>query len=141
MDHTGSTTDGTFDKGLVCILLAFHTDHRVDCNGAKPIVGIIITSGRLRMDFHSGNNTQQFFIQFLHVSMMRQMVIHDRHLTAADTSTDIGKPVVVADGLMLVVWIALARLRRQPHDLLPFFRIRTYQRTSAGGRDHLVAVE
>ena len=65
----------------------------------------------------------------------------DGHLPAAYAGADVRHAVVVADGLVLVVGIALARLRGVPHYLALGLGIGTYQRAAARGRDHLVAVE
>ena len=73
--------------------------------------------------------------------MMRDVVVHDRHLTTTDTSTDITHAIVVANLLMLIVGIALAILCGVHHNLAPSVFIRRDQGTSARGGNHLIAVE
>ena len=73
--------------------------------------------------------------------MMRDVVVHDCHLTTTDTRTDITHAIVVANLLVLIVGIALTILCGVHHDLTPGVFIRRDQGTSARGGYHLIAVE
>ena len=50
MDDSGGAAHGTLDKGLVGVLLALDTEVRVQGDGAKPVVGVIVAAGGLDVD-------------------------------------------------------------------------------------------
>ena len=83
------------------------------------------------MNMHARDIGQQFLIKLLHMTMVSDVGIEDSHLTTADTRTDIGHSVVVANGSMLVVRISIARLRSIPHNLIGILRFATNE--SAAG--------
>ena len=93
------------------------------------------------MDLNTRHISQQLLVQLLHVLVMRQVVLHHRHLPTADTCADVGHPIIIADLLVLIVRIALAVLRSVHHDPAPLIIRRSDERAATGGGDHLVAVE
>jgi len=70
--------------------------------------------------------------------MMSHMSISHRHLTTPDTRTNIRHPIIIPDPLMLVIRISLPSLRSVEHDLLLSLPVRTNQRTTTTGRNHLI---
>ena len=74
---------------------------------------------------HARDIGQQFLIKHPHMLVMLDMRIKNSHLTTADTRTDIGHSVVVADGSVLVVWIGITSLCRIPHNLIGILRFAT----------------
>ena len=73
--------------------------------------------------------------------MMSHMSVSHRHLTTPDTRTNIRHPVIISDPLMLVIRISLPSLRSVEHDLPLSLPVRTNQRTTTTGRNHLIPIE
>ena len=73
--------------------------------------------------------------------MVLQVVLNHRHLSTANTRTNIRHAVVVSDSLMLVVRIGLTSLCSQPHHLLPSLIVRADECTATTGRNHLIAIK
>ena len=93
------------------------------------------------MDRHAGDIGQKGAVELKDVFVMRDVVVGDGHLAAADAGADVGQAVVVADGFVLVVGVGLAGLGGVPQDGLLRGGIGTDEGAAAGGGDHLVAVE
>ena len=93
------------------------------------------------MQCNALNILQQLAIHLLHMLMMGDMRIKNRHLTAADTGTHIAHAVVITDGRVLVVRISITRLSSVPHDGVRILGIAADTRTTTRSGDHLVAVE
>ena len=89
MYHACSTSHSTSHNGLVSILLTLHLHILVYSNGAQPVVRVILPCCRLRVNLNTGHTSQEFLIESLHMLMMLNVVIHHRHLSTTDTSTDI----------------------------------------------------
>ena len=73
--------------------------------------------------------------------MMGQVLIEDRHLSAADAGANIAHAIVVADLLVQVIGHRFACLSGIEHGLLLGLVIGTNQGTATAGGNHLVAVE
>ena len=84
---------------------------------------------------------EQFAIERLHVVMVGDVLVEDGHLATADAGADVGHAVVVADCLMLVIWVRFAGLGGIPEYAASFLLVGAYEGAAAGGGDHLVAVE
>ena len=84
---------------------------------------------------------QQLTIQTAQMLMVRYMLIHHRHLTAADSRTNVTHPIIIAYTLMLVVGIGLTGLGSIEHYLTFGLFIRANQSTATTGGYHLVAIE
>ena len=141
VNHTCSSAHCGLDDLLVGILLTLNMNLRVQRRSTKPEIRIITRILRLLMNMHARDIGQQFLVKLLHMTMVSDVGIEDSHLTTADTRTDIGHSVVVADGSVLVVRIGITSLCRIPHDLIGVFCIAADKSAAAGSRDHLVAVE
>ena len=85
--------------------------------------------------------SQQLTIQTAQMLMVRYMLIHHRHLTAADSRTNVTHPIIIAYTLMLVVGIGLTGLGSIEHNLFLRLLIRANQSTATAGGYHLVAIE
>ena len=107
---------------------------------AEPVVGIEFRRGGSvhTQSFHIG---QQLLVHALHVPVMRQMVIHHRHLSASDTCTDVAHAVVVAHRFVLVIGISLACLGGVPHYGVLVLGAGAHECTASAGGYHLVAIE
>ena len=53
MDNTSCTTNGTCHDCLISILLTLDLHILIDSDGAKPVVRVIITIVRLRMNYYT----------------------------------------------------------------------------------------
>ena len=98
-------------------------------------------SGRILMKRDSLHIGQQLTIQTAQMLMVRYMLIHHRHLTAADSRTNVTHPIIIAYTLMLVVGIGLTGLGSIEHYLTFGLFIRANQSTATTGGYHLVAIE
>lgn len=141
MNHTCSTSYSTFHNRLVGILLPHNPHIRIQSTRAQPVVRIIAHSSRLRMQVHTRDIHQKLFVHLPDMLVVRQVLVNHRHQPTADTSADIAQALVIADILVPGVRIALASLRRIPHEYPPHRLVQADQCTSAGGRNHLVPIE
>ena len=73
--------------------------------------------------------------------MMRDMIIHHRHLSPTDTGTDVTHTIVISNLLMLIIRITLTILRGIHHNLAPMLLILSDERTTSRSSNHLVTVE
>ena len=141
MNHTCSTTYSTCNDSLVSILLSLHLQRRIKCYCTKPVVAVVIAISRLTMHSHTLNTCQQLLIEFLHMLMMSDMIIYHSHLATTYTCTDVTHTIVVANLLMLIVWIAFTILGGIHHNLAPSILIRRNQRTTTTGCYHLISIK
>ena len=140
MSNTRGTTNGTFHCLTVGILLTSHMQIPVKQYRVQPII-TIIASGRILMKRDSFHISQQLTIQTAQMLMVRYVLIHHRHLAAADTRTNVTHPIIIAYTLMLVVGIGLTGLGSIEHYLTLGLLVRANQGTATAGGYHLVAIE
>ena len=138
--HSGGASHRALYGAAVGILLALDAQLRVDGHRVQPVVAVVPLI-RVLVEGDAVHVLQQFPVQGAHVLVMSDVCVRHRHLTPADTRTDVRHAVVVADALVLVVGIRLAGLGRVEHDLVLRRRIGADESTAARGRNHLVAVE
>ena len=69
------------------------------------------------------------------------MVVNHRHLAAADAGAYVAHAVIVADMLVLIIWIALAGLGSVEKYLVLVLLIVADERSPTRRGDHLIAVE
>ena len=82
MRHTCRAADSTLDHLTVGVLLTLYPQILVEERRAEPEVGV--EAGRRRLVHRdAGDIGQQFLIELLHVAMMGDMLVGDRHLAAA----------------------------------------------------------
>ena len=154
MGHAGGSSDGARYHLFICVLLPLYLQVRVERACAEPEVGVeysvcrlmpgdvrIVCGGGIAVHRYSLHVLQQFAVELLHVPVVGDMVVDHRHLSAAYAGADVAHAVVVADVLVLVVWIALAGLCGVEEYLVPVLLIVAYQSSPTRRRDHLVAVE
>ena len=73
--------------------------------------------------------------------VVRNMCIQYGHLTTTDTCTHITHAIVESDGRVLIIWIRIACLCGQPHNLVSLFCIAANQSATATGGNHLVTIK
>ena len=80
--HTCRATDSTLHYLTVGVLLTLYPQILVESRRAEPEVGVE-AGRRSRVHRDAGDIGQQFLIELLHVAMMGDMLVGDRHLAAA----------------------------------------------------------
>ena len=141
VNHARSTAHSARNHHLIRIFLTLHVQRRSKHDGAQPIVGIVVATFRLSVHRDAIHIRQQLLIERLHMLMVRNMLIHNRHLTTTNACTHIAHSIIIADFLVLIIRITLAILRGIHHHLAPSLVGRRNQRTATAGGNHLIAIK
>ena len=138
--YARSSINSSGDDLLVGVLLSFDFQFGVERSCAEPEVGVVFRS-EVGVHCDALDILEQFLIECLDVLVVGDVFIYNRHLTTADASADVANAIVVANGFVLIIRIALACLGSVLQDFASLVGIGADESTAAGGGYHLVAIE